>query len=75
MLKYSTVRKSPGILFLNLKSTIDGGDDFLKFALKKYRHIAYKKKKKTHKKHYLMLIYFDKDLYSSMKPDGKDYIF
>lgn len=46
MLKYSTVRKSPGILFLNLKSTIDGGDDFLKFALKKYRHIAYKKKKK-----------------------------
>lgn len=49
MLKYSTVRKSPGILFLNLKSTIDGGDDFLKFALKKYRHIAYKKKKNTQK--------------------------
>lgn len=22
-----------------------------------------------------MLIYFDKDLYSPMKPDGKDYIF
>lgn len=73
MLKYSTVRKSPGILFLNLKSTIDGGDDFLKFALKKYRHIANPPKNKT--KHYLMLIYFDKDLYSSMKPDGKDYIF
>lgn len=73
MLKYSTVRKSPGILFLNLKSTIDGGDDLLKFALKKYRHIANPQKNKT--KHYLMLIYFDKDLYSSMKPDGKDYIF
>ena len=49
MLKYSTVRKSPGILFLNLKYTIDGGDDFLKFALKKYRHIAYKKKTKNKK--------------------------
>lgn len=30
---------------------------------------------KSWEKSYLMLIYFDKDLYSSMKPDGKDYIF
>lgn len=35
---------------------------------KKYRHIELKKS-------YLMLIYFDKDLYSPMKPDGKDHIF
>lgn len=60
--------KSPGILFLHLNSNMEERMIFLNLHIRNTGT-------KSWEESYLMLIYFDKDLYSSMKPDGKDYIF